>query len=65
MNSEVPAQYNPQGFSRTQLLMMVKEVREELDAKKAAELVQTERWIITLAALQANGDILWVLMRLW
>lgn len=49
---------------RTQILGLVKEVREELDATEAARLVQTGDWIITLAAIQPSGDILWVLMRI-
>lgn len=43
---------------------MCKEVFVTADAKKAAQLVQENNWVITCAAFKANGDIELFLMRI-
>lgn len=41
-----------------------KEVAVTTDSKKAAEMLQTNNWVIAEAAFKANGEIEWHLMRI-
>lgn len=47
---------------KTRILMMAKEVKETMDSKEAALLLQSDEWIAVSAAFQGN-EILWVLTK--